>query len=52
MDFDRILQEYTKCGYRVIALSYKSFENSQCMALSREDLESNLTFLGFLIMQN
>jgi len=55
-DFDTILNEYTEHGYRVIALAHKvapqgaSYE--QLMTLPREDVGKELTFLGFLIMQN
>jgi cation-transporting P-type ATPase 13A2 len=55
-DFDTILNEYTERGYRVIALAHRvppqgaSYE--QLMTIPREDVEKELTFLGFLIMQN
>lgn len=54
-NFDEILEKYTECGYRVLALATKfmpqlSYLKSQ--KLQRDDLERDLTFLGLLIMQN
>jgi cation-transporting ATPase 13A2 len=51
-----MLQNYTTNGYRVIALAGKSLDESiswfQALKLSRENIESDLDFFGFLIMQN
>ena len=54
-NFDEVLEKYTECGYRVLALAARpmphlSYLKSQ--KITREEVESNLTFLGFLIMQN
>ncbi|XP_075823683.1 putative cation-transporting ATPase 13A4 isoform X1 [Microtus pennsylvanicus] len=47
------LQIYTTQGFRVIALAYKKLE-SDCpaTALMREKVESDLVFLGLLILEN
>ncbi|XP_036059101.1 probable cation-transporting ATPase 13A4 isoform X4 [Onychomys torridus] len=47
------LQMYTTQGFRVIALAYKKLE-SDCpaTALMREKVESDLIFLGLLILEN
>jgi cation-transporting ATPase 13A3/4/5 len=56
VDFDYQLEEYTQRGYRVIALAHKpapkNLTVSQLMVLPREEIEKDLTFLGFLIMEN
>ena len=54
-NFDEILEKYTECGYRVLALAGRpmpdlSYLKSQ--KIPRDEVESNLTFLGFLVMQN
>ncbi|KAM7321885.1 hypothetical protein ACRRTK_018726 [Alexandromys fortis] len=51
--FSSELQIYTTQGFRVIALAYKKLE-SDCpaTALMREKVESDLIFLGFLILEN
>ncbi|XP_069467226.1 polyamine-transporting ATPase 13A2 isoform X2 [Ambystoma mexicanum] len=55
-DFSEMLRHYTRDGYRVLGFAYKSvgtianFEEAQ--QLSRESAESELTFLGLLIMRN
>lgn len=55
-DFDEILNEYTERGYRVIALAHRlppqGSTYQQLMTIPREDVEKDLTFLGFLVMQN
>ena len=55
-NFNEILEEYTKEGYRVIALSQKllpeSFKSKQSLNAERDQVESNLEFLGLLIMEN
>ena len=55
-NFNDVLKNYTTNGYRVIALAGKSLSESlnwlQAMKLSRENTESDLSFYGFLIMQN
>ena len=53
-NFDEILQIYTECGYRVLALATKSLNINYLKAqkITRDEVESDLQFLGFLIMQN
>uniref|UniRef100_A0A8C5LHX0 Cation-transporting ATPase n=1 Tax=Jaculus jaculus TaxID=51337 RepID=A0A8C5LHX0_JACJA len=47
------LQIYTTQGFRVIALAYKKLENDHhTTALTREKVESDLIFLGLLILEN
>ncbi|XP_030793096.1 probable cation-transporting ATPase 13A4 isoform X1 [Rhinopithecus roxellana] len=47
------LQIYTTQGFRVIALAYKKLENGHhTTALTRETVESDLIFLGLLILEN
>ncbi|XP_063478054.1 probable cation-transporting ATPase 13A4 isoform X3 [Symphalangus syndactylus] len=47
------LQIYTTQGFRVIALAYKKLENDHHTAtLTRETVESDLIFLGLLILEN
>jgi len=55
VDFARVLSRYTTEGYRVIALSYKNFTGlnyRSSQTITREEVESNLTFLGLLVMEN
>lgn len=55
-NFTEVLSKYTKEGFRVIALSYKSLllpNNDQLDAANERDFyEINLTFAGFLIFEN
>jgi len=54
-DFQDVLTNYTKEGYRVIALAVKDLPGltyRQVQTVSRDEIESNLTFLGLLIMEN
>lgn len=55
-DFHEMLKIYTSNGYRVIALAGKSLDASiswqQSLKLSRDSIESDLTFYGLLILQN
>ncbi|KAI5940280.1 putative cation-transporting ATPase 13A4 [Manis javanica] len=47
------LQIYTTQGFRVIALAYKKLEmNHHTTALTRDKVESDLIFLGLLILEN
>ncbi|CAD8078910.1 unnamed protein product [Paramecium primaurelia] len=46
--FHKILEHYSKMGFRVLACGSKVID-SEC---NRDKAECNLTFLGFLIMQN
>ena len=54
-DFDEILDDYTQRGYRVIALAHRAatgISYKQIQTINRDEIEKNLNFLGFLIMQN
>jgi magnesium-transporting ATPase (P-type) len=54
-NFDAILEEYTKNGYRVIALAHKELSADLSLRIhscNRDEIEHGLTFLGFLIMEN
>ncbi|XP_078063972.1 putative cation-transporting ATPase 13A4 [Mustelus asterias] len=53
--FSTELQRYTKQGFRVIGFAFKSLWNSRDITvanLKREDVESDLVFLGLLILEN
>lgn len=50
-----MLEQYTKEGYRVIALAEKvlpGVDMKSVMEVSRESIENDLNFLGLLIMEN
>ena len=49
-----MLANYTQEGYRVIALSYKKLPEAlqNIQTLKREDVESDLIFLGLLVLEN
>jgi len=54
-DYHDVLEIYTRKGYRVIALAYRPLEAISYLKiqkLKREDIECDLCFLGFLIMEN
>lgn len=55
-DFAVILEDYTKQGYRVIALAHRKLESKiawhKVQNISRDAIENNMTFLGLIIMQN
>ena len=54
-DFNAELSKYTSQGYRVIALSYRDMPRMnyrKLQTVSREEVETELTFLGLLIMEN
>ncbi|NWV38097.1 AT134 ATPase, partial [Grantiella picta] len=52
-NFESKLLLYTAQGFRVIGLAYKSLQKGkQPAALTREEVESDLIFLGLLIMEN
>ncbi|KAM5163814.1 putative cation-transporting ATPase 13A4 isoform 2-T2 [Mantella aurantiaca] len=53
--FLKELEHYTLQGFRVIALAYKNVEvygQDILQSFDREDVESNLVFLGLLILEN
>ncbi|XP_007946209.1 probable cation-transporting ATPase 13A5 [Orycteropus afer afer] len=54
-NFSQELRNYTMQGFRVIALAHKTLKMgmlSEVLSLSRDEVESELTFLGLLIMEN
>ncbi|XP_068809783.1 probable cation-transporting ATPase 13A4 isoform X2 [Struthio camelus] len=52
-NFESKLLIYTAQGFRVIGLAYKPLQTGRQSAnLTREEVESDLTFLGLLIMEN
>ena len=55
-DFRQKLREYTLQGFRVIGLAHKVLHSDinwiKIQKMKREEVENNLSFLGFLIMQN
>lgn len=55
-DFAVVLEDYTKQGYRVIALAHRKLESKiawhKVQNISRDAIENNMTFLGLIIMQN
>ncbi|KAM3930934.1 putative cation-transporting ATPase 13A4 [Leptodactylus fuscus] len=55
LNFSKKLEHYTLQGFRVIALAYKKLATNDVQvieSLEREEIESDLVFLGFLIMEN
>ncbi|XP_078266208.1 putative cation-transporting ATPase 13A4 [Rhinoraja longicauda] len=53
--FSRELQRYTKQGFRVIGFAFKCIWDGSTVSvgsLTREDVESDLIFLGLLILEN
>lgn len=55
-DFNEKLMYYASQGYRIIALAYKSLDRKmtypKIQRVSREKIESELDFLGFVILEN
>uniref|UniRef100_A0A8C3WLU2 Cation-transporting ATPase n=1 Tax=Catagonus wagneri TaxID=51154 RepID=A0A8C3WLU2_9CETA len=54
-NFSQMLRNYTVQGFRVIALAHKALKMgkfSEVESLTREKVESELTFLGLLVMEN
>ncbi|KAH0624303.1 hypothetical protein JD844_008007 [Phrynosoma platyrhinos] len=55
-DFERVLEEYTRQGFRVIALAHKKLESKltwhKVLNVSRDAIEANMNFMGLIIMQN
>ena len=46
-------QDYCNRGYRLIALAYRELsQGSDYNSMSRSQLESGLTFLGILVLEN
>ena len=53
-NFDAVLQSYTKEGYRVIAFAWKQHDGNwhETQHLVRSQVESELNFLGLMVMEN
>lgn len=54
-DYEELLHHYTHAGYRVIACAGKTLPKRTWLysqKVSREEVESNLEFLGFIIFEN
>lgn len=55
-DFQMRLKQYTKKGFRVLAMAWKSLDKKvtwhHVQKISRENLEFDLKFLGLLVMEN
>ncbi|XP_040205475.1 probable cation-transporting ATPase 13A4 [Rana temporaria] len=55
INFSYVLNQYTIQGFRVIGMAYKNLdinEDAKVEMLRREEVEHDLFFLGFLIMEN
>nr|XP_013815063.1 PREDICTED: probable cation-transporting ATPase 13A3 [Apteryx mantelli mantelli] len=56
VDFESVLEEYTKQGFRVIALAHRKLESKltwhKVQTINRDAIESNMDFMGLVIMQN
>ncbi|KAM7409529.1 hypothetical protein PAMA_001151 [Pampus argenteus] len=54
--FAEVLEDYTKQGFRVIALAHRRLESKlswhKAQNISRDHIEKNMEFLGLIIMQN
>ncbi|XP_034988881.2 polyamine-transporting ATPase 13A3 isoform X5 [Zootoca vivipara] len=55
-DFERVLEEYTRQGFRVIALAHRKLESKltwhKVQNVARDAIEGNMNFLGLIVMQN
>ncbi|EDV45271.1 probable cation-transporting ATPase 13A3 isoform X1 [Drosophila erecta] len=55
-NYSQTLSEFAKKGYRIIAIAFKSLAHkmnyTKVQRLSREEVENNLEFLGFVILEN
>jgi cation-transporting P-type ATPase 13A2 len=53
-NFHKILSKYTENGYRVLAAATKAVDLSyyEIMRSTREDIEKDFIFIGFLIVEN
>lgn len=56
VDFEKVLEEYTKQGFRVIALAHRKLESKltwhKVQNINRDAIENNMDFMGLIIMQN
>ena len=53
-DYSKVLYEYAHKGYRVLSVGYKELSQpwKALQKSSREEIECDLTFIGFICMQN
>jgi cation-transporting ATPase 13A2 len=54
-NFEEILNIYTESGYRVLGLGHKPLPGIDFMGtqkIARDEIEKDIWFLGFLVMQN
>lgn len=51
-NYSAILKAYTSQGFRVLACAYKDIKNFDVEAGMREEIETDLEFLGFVIFEN
>ena len=47
--YESTYKYFSRQGYRVIALAYKSFKGTRVTGLSRAEIECEMTFCGFLV---
>uniref|UniRef100_A0A2K5QZ89 ATPase 13A3 n=1 Tax=Cebus imitator TaxID=2715852 RepID=A0A2K5QZ89_CEBIM len=56
VDFQKVLEDFTKQGFRVIALAHRKLESKltwhKVQNISRDAIENNMDFMGLIIMQN
>lgn len=52
VNFNSVLNEYSSKGYRIIALACKTLFNSNINEIERSELETNMRFLGLVVMEN
>ncbi|XP_072819074.1 polyamine-transporting ATPase 13A3 isoform X3 [Vicugna pacos] len=56
VDFENVLEDYTKQGFRVIALAHRKLESKltwhKVQNINRDTIENNMDFMGLIIMQN
>uniref|UniRef100_A0A5F8HHD5 Polyamine-transporting ATPase 13A3 n=1 Tax=Monodelphis domestica TaxID=13616 RepID=A0A5F8HHD5_MONDO len=51
-DFEKVLEDYTRQGFRVIALAHRKLESKLTWHKIQNAIKSNLNFMGLIIMQN
>ncbi|XP_058412074.1 polyamine-transporting ATPase 13A3 isoform X1 [Diceros bicornis minor] len=56
VDFESVLEDYTKQGFRVIALAHRKLEAKltwhKVQNITRDAIENSMDFMGLIIMQN
>ncbi|XP_029003029.1 polyamine-transporting ATPase 13A3 [Betta splendens] len=55
-NFSKVLEDYTKQGFRVIAVAHRRLESKltwhKVQNINRSNIETNMEFLGLIVMQN